>query len=67
MAIKHQFFSTSGTIVWRKTKFIQFHDIRGSLIMTPDFKITEIFDIKGKKHGKKTLACYKPGFVIFAP
>ena len=50
MAIVHQFFSTSGTVVWHKTKFIQFHGIGGSPILTPEVIMTEIFGIQGQKN-----------------
>ena len=63
MAIKHQFFLTSGTIVWRKIEFIQFHGIGDARILTPEVNMTKIFGIQGQK----TLSCYNPGFAIFAP
>ena len=49
MAIKHQFVLSYGTIVWYKIKFIQFHGIGDTLILTPEVNMTEIFDIQGQK------------------
>ena len=50
MAIKHQFFLSYGTIVWYKSKFIQFHGIGDTLILTPEVNMTEIFGIQGQKN-----------------
>ena len=47
IAIRHQFFSTSGTIVLHKTKFIQLHGIGDAPILTPGVDMIEIIGIQG--------------------